>query len=63
MSRPLATEKLHVRIPPAEKQALREEARRHGISMSGLIRISVISARQARKRAEVMQIAYPQGKD
>jgi predicted HicB family RNase H-like nuclease len=56
MSRPRASEQLHVRIPPAEKQALREEARQHGVSMSALIRINNHTA----QRARALQLVYPQ---
>jgi hypothetical protein len=38
MTRPRATSWLALRILPAEKQQLREEARRHGITMSALLR-------------------------
>jgi hypothetical protein len=56
MSRPKATEQLHVRIPEPEKQALREEARAHGISMSALVRINNMVAKAHRERAAM----YPQ---
>jgi hypothetical protein len=49
MSRPRATEQLHVRIPPTEKQELQAEARDgHGISMSALIWTKVTAATAAR---------------
>jgi hypothetical protein len=56
MSRPKATEQLHVRIPPAEKQELREQARAAGISMSILVRINNRTA----QRARLVQSIYPQ---
>jgi len=59
VSRPLATDQLHVRIPPAEKRELLAEARRHGISMSALVRISVMAARGGRERVALMREAYP----
>ena len=55
-----ATERLHLRVPPAEKQQLRDEARRHGISMSALVRINNMTAKGQREREQVLQSMYPQ---
>jgi hypothetical protein len=57
---PRVTAQLHLRITPAEKQALSEEARAHGISMSALIRLSVITAREVREREALKRQLYPQ---
>jgi plasmid stability protein len=51
---------LHVRIPLDEKEELREEAARHGISMSALVRIDIIQARENRARQALKRQAYPQ---
>jgi hypothetical protein len=59
MSQPRATERLHVRIPHEEKQQLRDEARQHGISMSALIRINALTARERREREATMRELYP----
>jgi hypothetical protein len=61
--RPRATTaQLHVRIPPDEKAALEAEARRHRIGTSALVRISLVSAREARLRAELVRTIYPEGR-
>jgi hypothetical protein len=54
-----ATSELHVRIPPAEKEQLREEARRYGISMSALVRINNLTAAETRERAAELEKTYP----
>jgi hypothetical protein len=59
MSRPRATDQLHVRIPPAEKAELAAEARRNRISMSALVRISIMTAREHRQRARHLKSMYP----
>jgi predicted HicB family RNase H-like nuclease len=50
---------LHVRIPAEEKEQLRAEAQQHGISMSALVRINNIAARQAREREAMKRRMYP----
>jgi post-segregation antitoxin (ccd killing protein) len=60
MNRPRATAQLHVRIPPAEKQELREQARRYGVSMSALVRIEMLAAQRRRRREHELQLIYPQ---
>ena len=50
---------LHVRIPIEEKEQLRAEARRHNISMSALVRINNIAAREAREREAMKRRMYP----
>jgi hypothetical protein len=52
-----ATAQLHVRIPPAEKEQLREQARRYGISISALVRIN----NETRERAAEIEKTYPRG--
>jgi predicted HicB family RNase H-like nuclease len=54
-----ATAQLHVRIPPEEKEELQAEARRHQISMSALVRISVMAAREVREREAMLRETYP----
>lgn len=60
MTRPTATDWLALRIPPAEKQQLREEARSAGVSMSVLVRINNMAAREQRKRQAELETIYPQ---
>jgi hypothetical protein len=60
MSKPRATEQLHVRIPPEEKRELLADARRHQVSMSALVRISVMATREAREREALLREIYPQ---
>jgi hypothetical protein len=50
---------LNLRIPPEEKQQLREEAASYGISMSALVRINNLTARESRERVELRRKAYP----
>jgi predicted HicB family RNase H-like nuclease len=54
-----ATSQLHVRIPPEEKAELAAEAQRHGISMSALVRINVLTARERREREATSREMYP----
>jgi post-segregation antitoxin (ccd killing protein) len=58
MSRALATERLYVRIPPSEKQELREEARARAVSMSALARIDMNAGRERRRREALMSEVY-----
>jgi len=58
---PRATEQLRVRIPPEEKAELQAEARSHGISMSALVRISLMTARERREREAISRDMYPCG--
>jgi len=60
MSRPRATSQLHVRIPPSEKQAIREQARRYGISMSAFVRIEMMAGRERRQREAELRTVFPQ---
>jgi hypothetical protein len=50
---------LHVRIPVDEKEELRAEAAREGISMSALVRIDIIQAREWREREALKAQMYP----
>jgi predicted HicB family RNase H-like nuclease len=58
-ARPRASSQLHLRIPPEEKAKLRAEARRHQVSMSALVRISVMAAREVREREAMLRETYP----
>ena len=58
MTRP-GSSQLHVRIPVEEKDALREEAASHQISMSALVRISIIQSRATREREAMKRQLYP----
>ena len=53
------TVQLHVLLPADEKEELRAEADRHGVSMSALVRINNMQARAAREREELRRQAYP----
>lgn len=59
VSRPPATARLELRLPQAEKDELRAEARAHNISMAALVRINCLVAREHRAREELRQKAYP----
>jgi SepF-like predicted cell division protein (DUF552 family) len=50
---------LHIRIPVSEKDEVRAEARRNNISMSALVRISLIQSREAREREALKRMIYP----
>lgn len=51
---------INLRIPPEEKRELQDEAARHGITMSALIRINNIAARATREREELRRRMTPQ---
>lgn len=54
-----ATAQPHVRIPPEENPELAAEALRHGISMSAVVRINLMTARERREREATNREMYP----
>jgi hypothetical protein len=48
------------RLPADEKEELRADARRYGISMAALVRINNLFGREHGERAELNRRAFPQ---
>jgi hypothetical protein len=55
----MSRSQFNYRIPAHELEELKEEARRHGISVSALNRINNKVAREVRKREELRLKMYP----
>ena len=59
MRRPLASARLELRVPPAEKAAIADTAREHGISMSAYLRIVTTGDIEQRHRQQLRKAMYP----
>lgn len=55
----MSRSQINLRIPPDEKREPQDEASRYGISMSALVRINNLQARENREREAIKRGAYP----